>query len=255
MTVYLDLAVLLNFLVDFLLLCGTNRLWGLPMGAKRAALAAAFGGLYAGVCLMPEFSFLGSLLWRIAFLTGMSVIAFGWQKQALGQGCLFVVLSFALGGAAVANSSFWGILLSAGLICLLCYIGLRGRIAVKTYVPVRVVFGGQEWQFTALVDTGNTLTDPISGSRVLVVGSHIAREILGLSEEALAKPLETVTSCQSMNLRLIPYRAVGQPAGFLLAVRPDKLIVGKETRQDLVAFAPQQIGAGEAFDALAGGIV
>ena len=42
MAVYLDLVMLLNFLVDYLLLLGTNRLSGSPMTPGRCALAAAF---------------------------------------------------------------------------------------------------------------------------------------------------------------------------------------------------------------------
>ena len=41
MKIYLDLVVILNFLVDFLLLLGTNRLSGFPASPLRAAAAAA----------------------------------------------------------------------------------------------------------------------------------------------------------------------------------------------------------------------
>ena len=37
MAVYLDLVVLLNYLVDFLLLLGTNRLSGFPLAPGRCA--------------------------------------------------------------------------------------------------------------------------------------------------------------------------------------------------------------------------
>ena len=54
MEVYLDILMLLNFLVDFLLLTGTNRLAGFPPGAGRAALAAALGAegdtVVSGLC-------------------------------------------------------------------------------------------------------------------------------------------------------------------------------------------------------------
>ena len=43
MAVYLDLVMLLNFLVDYLLLLGTNRLSGSPMTPGRCALAAVLG--------------------------------------------------------------------------------------------------------------------------------------------------------------------------------------------------------------------
>ena len=46
MPLYLDLLILLNFLVDFLLMIATNRLSGYSNGIKKAALAAVFGGIY-----------------------------------------------------------------------------------------------------------------------------------------------------------------------------------------------------------------
>ena len=61
---YLDLAVLLNTAVDFLLLMGTNTLSGFPPNLKRTAAAAALGGAYGGIGLLPGFSFLGGVLWR-----------------------------------------------------------------------------------------------------------------------------------------------------------------------------------------------
>ena len=75
MKIYLDLVVILNFLVDFLLLLGTNRLSGFPASPLRAAAAAALGAVYSGVCMMPRMRFLGGLLWRIVSLAGMAVIA------------------------------------------------------------------------------------------------------------------------------------------------------------------------------------
>ena len=48
MKIYLDLVVILNFLVDFLLLLGTNRLSGFPASPLRAAAAAA---LAAGIAV------------------------------------------------------------------------------------------------------------------------------------------------------------------------------------------------------------
>lgn len=62
MVVYLDGVMGLNFLVDWLLLLGVNRMSGFPPGVGRTAAAAAMGGGYAGMCMVPGFAFLGSAL-------------------------------------------------------------------------------------------------------------------------------------------------------------------------------------------------
>ena len=59
MEVYLDLVMGLNFLVDFLLLLGTNRLSGFPLRASRCALGALLGSVYSGACLLPASGFWG----------------------------------------------------------------------------------------------------------------------------------------------------------------------------------------------------
>jgi hypothetical protein len=116
--IYLDVLVLLNFLVDLLLIMGTNRLAGHPLAMKRALLAAALGGLYGGICVLPGLTFLGAVWWRILSLVGMAGIAFGFRKSAIPRGVLFVLLSMALGGVAVAlgRGDFLSLVLSAVLI-------------------------------------------------------------------------------------------------------------------------------------------
>ena len=68
MRVYLDLVMGLNFLVDLLLLLGTNRLSGFPAGWKRTVPAAALGAMYSGGCCLPGFYFLGNTFWRLVCL-------------------------------------------------------------------------------------------------------------------------------------------------------------------------------------------
>ena len=98
MRIYLDLLILLNFLVDALLILGTNRLSGFPTDGKRVVLAAALGGVYSGACMLSGFRFLGNILWRLVSLGGMSAVAFGWNRSTLKRCCVFILLSMALGG-------------------------------------------------------------------------------------------------------------------------------------------------------------
>lgn len=257
MELYIDLVVILNFLVDILLILGTNRLTGYPAGIKRSALAAAIGGIYGGVCLVPGFRFLGNVLWRLVSLTGMAAVAFGWNRSALQRGAVFVLLSMALGGIAsgLTKRTFWMLVFSAGMLWLLCRAGFRGDIGSREYVPVELRWGEKCVRLIALRDTGNTLRDPLSGERVLVAGADVAQELLGLTRHQLGHPVETVTAGVLPGLRLIPYRAVGQPGGMLLALRLPGARIGKKPEDPLVAFAPQVLASGEAYRMLTGGSV
>lgn len=255
MTVYLDLVMVLNFLVDGLLLLGTNRLTGYPPGWKRAACAAALGGVYAGLCLLPQLSFLGGLFFRLLSLAAMSVIAFGWNRSSLRRGVVFVLLSMALGGVAegLNCSGFMSLLLGSGAIAALCHFGLRGPIGAQQYQPVELLWKGKRLRLTALVDTGNTLRDPITGASVLVAGLDVAQK-LGISRHYIEDPVAALASGDLSGARLIPYRAVGCTNGMLLGVRCEQVKLNGQQISKLVAFAPECVGKAEGYQVLAGGV-
>lgn len=255
MQLYLDLVVILNFLVDILLILGTNRLAGHPAGIKRGALAALVGGVYSGVCMIPGFTFLANTLWRFVSLALMSITAFGWSQSALQRGTVFVLLSMALGGIALGLTvhTFWMLVLASGMLWLLCRAGFRGNLGERSYVDVELRWGEQTVRLTALRDTGNVLKDSLSGERVLVAGADVAQELLGLTQYQLSHPVETVSAGVLPGLRLIPYRAVGQPSGMLLALRLPGSRVGNKRRDPIVAFAPQVLSRGGGYRMLTGG--
>lgn len=255
MTVYLDLVVLLNFLVDTLLLLGTNRLAGYPVAWKRAALAGVLGGVYAGCCILPGFYFLGNLFWRTVSLAAMAVIAFGWNRSAMRRAVIFFLLSMALGGLAqgLHSGSFASLMFATAGLVLLCMVGVQIPLGTQKFQPVELIWQGQRLHLTALVDTGNTLRDPISGGSVLVVGADVALR-LGISQTLVQDPITALSREMLPGARLIPYRAVGQPGGMLLGLRFEKVRLNGREISPLVAFAPQKIGSSEVYQALAGGV-
>lgn len=253
--VYLDVVVILNFAVDLCLLLGTNRLCGFPLSVRRSLIAAALGGVYAAVCLLPGWRFLGNLLWRTVFLLLIGVIAFGISRSAVRRCIVFAFLTMALGGAAtvMGSGSFWSLAAAAGGIGLLCMLGFRGRIGGQSFVPVELSYGQQRASILALRDTGNTLCDPVTGQSVLIVGPQIAQQLVGLSLQQLRQPVETVASGTVPGLRLIPYRAVGQAGGMLTAIRMQNVRIGSWRGSTLVAFAPEGLDAEGTYQALTGG--
>ena len=255
MEVYLDLVMLMNFVVDLLLLWSANRLSGRPPGGKRTLLAAALGGIYAGCCLLPGISFLADAPCRIVSLVIMAFIAFGCNASALQRSALFVFLSMALGGLVylLGKGGALSVLLSAGILCGLCLVGFRGRAGEREYVTVEITHRQKAVILTALLDTGNTLRDPVTGCGVLVADADTARRLLGLEEASLRDPVKAIS--EHPGLRLIPYCAVGQPAGLLLGLKVDALRINGRVSEQIVAFAPQRIGRGAGYEALTGGVL
>lgn len=255
MVVYLDVVILLNFLVDFLLLIGTNRLCGYRQGYGKILVASALGGVYGGGCLIPGFYFLANTVWRVTSLCLMSWIAFGFSKSALRRGMVFVLLSMALGGICVGfgDRGIWSVLFAAAAVSLICLVGFRWKIGGASFVPVELCYGANRVCITALQDTGNLLTDPLTGNPVLVVEAAVAEKLTGLSRQQLSKPSEAVLTANVPGLRLIPYHTVGSPGGMLLGLRIQNVKIGKWKGSSLVAFAPEGLSTEGAYQALTGG--
>lgn len=252
--IYIDLVLLLNIVVDLLLLLGTNHLCGFPTSMLRTISAAVLGGVYAAVCLLPGFRFLGHLIWRLVSLGLMGVIAFGCSRYALRASLVFGFLVMALGGVAsgLGEGSIWKLILAAGGVAVLCRYLPRARAGNKLLVPVELSYGGKELRIMALHDTGNTLYDPVTGAPVLVIDAKVAEVFTGLTSVQLRDPTSSINSLPGS--RLIPYKAVGG-CGMLLAIRFPRVRIGTWQGSYLVAFAPQSLNEEGAYQALTGGVL
>ena len=176
---YFAWVIGMSVFVNFLLLLCADRLTGQRTALVRTAAAAIFGGVYAGCCLIPGFYFLGNFIWRVVHFGFISVIAYGLSVSTFHRGLVFALLSLALGGAMVAigKGGAVGAIAVAGMLLILSYCGLDGRINGRSCVPVELSLGGNSLRLTALQDTGNTLRDPITGRPVLVVSADAAQKL------------------------------------------------------------------------------
>ena len=160
-------VMLLSFAVNFLLLLGTARLAMEDAPICNLLTASLLASAYAGACLLPGLRFLRGTVFRLGSLVGISVLAFGWNRRTWKKGGIFVLLTMALGGTALAvgRGEDWMLLLYALVVCMV------GRIAFganRRLLPVKISGGGKTVELTALMDTGNELRDPVTGERVLL---------------------------------------------------------------------------------------
>ena len=255
MTVYLDVLVLLNFAVKYCLLRAAAGLTGVFSKGWRLVLGAAVGALYAGLTVVPGFSFLCSNLWRAVFLGLMAAAAFGFGKGQLRCIPVLLGLSFALGGLALCLQlhGFWGLILASGGVVVVCRLFFRGGLRhAGQLVPVSIRLGDRQVELTALRDSGNTLRDPFTGEPVLLAQADAAKLLNGVDLRDPGKALEQCTQVLGLKCRLVPYRAVGG-TGVLLAVKCDQVTVGGKRAGTLVAFSPEPLSETGEYQALTGG--
>lgn len=280
--IYVDTLFLLNAAVDYLLLLASARLAGEPLARLRFLLGAALGGLYAVAIFLPGLSFLARPPCQLAAAVLMVLAAFWKSRRLLRQVVIFLALSCAFGGGVLAIGLLGGrgltlsngvlysgmdlkiVLLSAagcyGALTLLFQRTGRHTAASGELRPVRLTLGERQVSLIALVDTGNTLTDPATGRPVLVAEADCVEELLppGIrpSPADLRDPagaLERLEDPWRRRFRLLPYRSVGVDRGLLLAVRVDQVQVGEEDRGPmLTALSPTPVSDGGGYRALLG---
>ena len=135
----------------------------------------------------------------------------------------------------------------------------RSGKGLKELVPAVLTLDGRRVALTALVDTGNTLTDPATGRPVMVAEGEKLSPLLPepLGPEALRDPvgsLERLSRAgEGQRFRLLPYQAVGVECGMLLALRLDGARVGTEDYGKLLlALSPTRLTDGGGYHALIG---
>ena len=233
--IYVDELFFLNALTDYLLLLSCARLRGRALRRTRFAAAAALGGVYAVFAAIPPLSFLVSLAVKALVSLLMAWIAFGAPPELWrGWGC-FLALSFGLCYAAVRL--FFGRFLKRRERCV---------------VEAKIELCGKTVSLQALRDTGNSLFDPLSGSRILLAEPGA---LASLFTPPLVLPLpDDPAACfrvlsshpvLSRRLRLVGFSAVGTKRGLLVCFRPDAVTVEGIAEQYLVALSPTPLGGGE----------
>lgn len=265
--VYIDSYFFLNLLADYLLCLCAGRICGLRLKRTRYFLAALFGAFYAAASLFPGLSTLSLPFFRLAAGLLMGLIAFGAEQTPLRCTAVLLGVSAGFGGA------LWALSLTSGgggaayldlktllLAFALCYgagslfFRGRGRLPERPRVPVQASFLGRTAELTALVDTGNSLSDPATGAPVMIVCPQALRPIFQEDTALFSLPpvelMEQAARTPALKgkLRLIPYTAVGV-SGLLPAFRPELLLVdGKPDKEHLIAVSSNAVGDG--FDAV-----
>lgn len=284
-TVYLDTLFALNALMDYLLLVCSARLAGEPLHRGRMALAAALGGAYAAAAVLPGMAWLTAPVCKLGAAVLLSAVGLGASRRLLRQTVIFLAVSCAFAGGVLAVSLLGGrglalghgivctgtdlkIVLLSSAICYALFTAVLRRAARHSALRGEVVratlrFHGREVSLPTLVDTGNTLTDPVSGRPAIVVDAPAVAPLLDGDApdlRELTAPAQALSRLNAGRWRgrftLLPYRAVGVEHGLLLALRLDGASVdGRERGALLAALSPTPVSDGGAYRALVGGEV
>lgn len=221
---YLDSLFLLNFGMNLLLLClvdhsmGHTATWyrlvaGAGAGAACYLLPFLWKGTAVGkllLCFLPGTLVMLFLAFPIRSLRSLGVY---FRKQMLATFLIGGILAALLRGFPPGRKYLPGIGMVLGLGVFsgwLLVLGQKKEARNAAYCEVELQGEMQKVRIRALVDSGNTLTEPISGAPVSVLDARI---FYRLWPEGL--PV----------FRAIPYHSVGKKSGILKGYRIPQMTI------------------------------
>lgn len=260
--VYVDIMLLINFIMDFFILWATGKLTGFKARWSRLMVGALCGAIYSLIIFLPQSEIFTALVTKIICSVLMILLAFAPLsfRHFLRSFVYLYIISFVMGGAVIAaiymtdssppiiqacngaailtNSFSYG-WLTVG-ICVALVVGWGGISYVrKNWVQnnllsnLVIYLQGRKVSVQALLDTGNQLVDPLTQQPVIIV------EIFALQHLLPERILQAVTDEEinmtvlssrldkewTSRLRLIPFNSVGRIHGLMLGIRPDYIEV------------------------------
>lgn len=274
--IYADVLFVLNLAVNYLILLATAKISAVYINRVKILLGAALGGAYAVAAVLIAQSLTQSIWFKIGAAVIMLLVCFGRERGLLRIALIFFAVSAAFGGIVLAVSLIGGggarealvpvslkVLLpsfaAAYAVTALIFKKL-GRRRAGGFAQIVIKNAGRKTELNSLIDTGNSLIDPISGGKVLIAEAGAlaplferrAAEIICSGSKNPTQMLENLSGCDTA-FRLIPYSAVGLERGLLLAFKPESVTVnGKNAAGLLVAVSPTRLSEGGVYSAIVG---
>lgn len=268
MTIYLDVILLENLCMNYIILSATGLINRVKIKAWKLFVASLIGGIYSILSFAPVLEIYTNFLFKVILSVVMVYISFHPQnvKQLFKELIIFYLVSFAFGGCAFAllyfirpqdilarNGVLTGtypikIALLGGIVGFvivnIAFKVVKGKLSKKDmFCNISIFINGKEKEIKAFIDTGNLLKDPISGIPVIVVEvseleEMIPKEIVENLNEILqgkdTKVLTEIPEDYKLKFRIIPFSSLGKQNGLLLGFIADKVIINlEETKAEL----------------------
>lgn len=265
MTVYIDIILLENLCMNYIILFATAYIMKIKISHIRIIASSSIGAVYSIMLYMKILPIYSSIFMKIILSVVMVYISYAPKsvKIAIKQLIIFYLISFAFGGCAFALLYFvkpQDIFIKNGV-----YIGtyplkiaLLGGIVgfVITYIAFKIIknkatkeemiyklkikINDKTVEVNALLDTGNKLKDPITLVPVIVIEKQ---KLYNFLPEEILENIDKIIGGDSNKLieenikymskfRVIPYNSIGKQNGLMLGFKADevKIIIDEEER-------------------------
>lgn len=290
----MDVLLLENLVINYLILYVTAKFSRLKVSTLRLFLGAIVGALYVVVIILqPGIKVYYTTVAKILLSIFIVAITFSPTKVLPFIKTLvnFYISTFIFAGAALAflffnqqggfvrngivyvfGQSKWSLMLfsivTVGLIIKIFIEVIQSRISrERLIIPVKISFDNRMIYLSALIDTGNSLKDPLTNTPVMIVEFKALQELLPVEikrifENSQEDDLNCVSATISTSkwfsrFRLIPFSSLGKENGMLIGFKPDFIEIGEEgekrdVKNVIVGIYNRSLSRNEKYKALLG---
>lgn len=266
MTIYLDIVLIENLCMNYIILFATGYLLKKKMNHIRLIISAIIGGIYSILAYIQILEIYSNIILKIILSIVMVYIAYKAEKiKSFAKELVFFYLtSFVFGGCAFAllyfvkpeeilmlNGTYVGtyplkIAILGGIvgftIISIAFHFAKAKFSPKDmYCSISIYFNKKQITTTALLDTGNMLKDPITRMPVIVVEKDVLKNILPYNildnlQEIIGgdvpKEIYEDENLEYMTkFRVIPFNSIGKANGMLLGFKVDKILIEQEEQK------------------------
>lgn len=257
MVAYLDLIILENLCMNYLVLYTTGKLLNRNIKKLRLFLASIVGALYVfslyinvpNYVLNISKVLIALLLVKIGFNSSkikniikeaivLFMVTFVYSGCALGflhfmkPKVIYIVNGMVIGGEYIFELLLISACISFALIKVsMKLIKLKQKLTKSDMIcEIEIKLDDRSVKMKALLDTGNLLTDPITKTPVVIVEKRkvidlISKEKLWKIDSLLGGDGNFQNELYSTRVKAIPYVSVGNKNGIMIAYKVDSIKV------------------------------
>ena len=250
MTMYIDIVIIENLIMNYIILYATGIVTKVKMKKIRVLISSLIGAIFVAIQYVTNLKIYSNIIVKTILSILMIFIAFNPQKiKQLGkQLILFYLTTFTFGGVAtyliyvikpqdiiikngmlvgtyVLKTIFLGAILGTVIIIIAFKISKNKMTKKDILCQTKIKLEGKEITLNTMLDTGNMLKEPISGTPVIIVEKTSLYELM---PKEILEHTEEIKNKYISKFKMIPFSSLGKQNGMLLGIKAEKIEVLNE---------------------------
>ena len=289
MIVYLDIIFFENVLMNYIIIFTTGMILKNEFKRRNVLLASCIGAIYSILMYLNILKITSNFIMKIVLSIVIIKIAFNPKKRKtfFKNLLMFYLVSFIFGGCIFAlmyivkpqyiqirNGVFVGtypikIAIAGGIVAYvvtqISFKMIKTKINKKDMIyTLEIFYKEKSIQIHGMLDTGNLLKDPITGTPVIIVQKDkllnlFSQNILNNIEKILGGDVKFTIDEEEIfsKVRILPFSSIGNENGMLVGIKVDYINIlidetSKKMKDVIIGIYNKKITKNDEYSAIFG---